>query len=157
VERSVDARDAVERFVHRFGAGDLDGFDASISADDEAFIIGTQRWVGDRAEWVGNFRALVEKKLVGLGGLGLRIDAGEIRAYGEGAFGWAVAWIAFVFPGGGRLPARFTAILRQEAGLSAEAGDWRIVHAHISVAVPDEVAVERAAEWLEQLGEVPSG
>ncbi len=147
MERSVDVRDAVERFIHRFGAGDLDGFDASISADEEAFIIGTQRWVGDRAEWVGNFRALVDKNLVGPGGLGLRIDAGEIRAFGEGAFGWAVAWIAFVFPGGDRLPARFTAILRQEAG------DWRIVHAHISVAVPDEVALEQAGGWLEQLGE----
>lgn len=147
MERSGDVRDAVERFIHRFGAGDLDGFDASISADEEAFIIGTQRWVGDRAEWVGNFRALVDKNLVGPGGLGLRIDADEIRAFGEGAFGWAVAWIAFVFPGGDRLPARFTAVLRHEGG------DWRIVHAHISVAVPDEVALKQAGGWLEQLGE----
>jgi ketosteroid isomerase-like protein len=147
MERSPDVRDAVATFVDRFGAGDLAGFDASISADDEAFIIGTQRWVYDRAEWIGNFRALVDKGLVGRGGLGLRIDAGEIRAFGEGAFGWAVAWIAFVFPGGNRLPARFTAILRQEAG------DWRIIHAHVSVAVPDEVAMERAGEWLKQLGQ----
>lgn len=147
MERSVEVRDAVAKFVDRFGAGDLDGFDASISADEQAFIIGTQRWVDDRAEWIGNFRALVDKGLVGAGGLGLRIDAGEIRGFGAGAFGWAVAWIAFVFPGGNRLPARFTAVLRQESG------DWRIVHAHISVAVPDEVAMEHAGGWLEQLGE----
>jgi hypothetical protein len=37
-----------------------------------------------------------------------------------------------------------------------EGGDWKILHAHFLVAVPDELALEHVDEWMQQLGEVPA-
>ena len=52
--------------------------------------------------------------------------------------------------GPGRLPTRLTAVLVRRDG------EWRVAHAHFSVAVPDEIALSQASAWLEELGE-PAG
>jgi ketosteroid isomerase-like protein len=150
MERSDQVRAAVERLFERFPTADLEGFDASIAADPESFVIGTQRWTSGRDEWLGNFRFLVDNGLVVPDGSGVRLEAGDVRAFAEGGLGWAVAWTTFVFAEGKRLPSRCTAVLRREDG------EWKIVHAHFSVAVPDELALEHVDAWLQQLGEVPA-
>ena len=53
--------------------------------------------------------------------------------------GWGVDEPHFVFPDGSRLPTRLTAVLREEGG------DWKVVHLHFSVGVPDEQAMELTA------------
>jgi ketosteroid isomerase-like protein len=148
MERSDAVRGAIESFCKQFSTADVAGFDASIAADPEAFVIGTQRWTSGREEWLGNFRFLVDNALVLPDGSGVRVEAGDIRAYAEGSLGWAVAWITFVFAADQRLPSRFTAVLREESG------EWKILHAHFSVAVPDELALEHVDAWMEQLGQV---
>jgi hypothetical protein len=45
---------------------------------------------------------------------------------------------SFVLPNGARLPTRLTAVLHQEEG------EWKVVHLHFSVGVPDEHAIELA-------------
>jgi hypothetical protein len=50
--------------------------------------------------------------------------------------GFALDTPAFVFPDGSTLPTRLTAVLRSEDG------EWKIVHLHFSVGVPDEEAVQ---------------
>ena len=139
---------AFERFCGRFNAGDLDGFDAAIAADEESFVIGTQRWAKGRAEWLGNYKALVDRGLVGPQGAGLRVEVSGLRGFDEGSVGWAAAWVTFVFPDGTRLPTRTTSVFRNRDG------DWKLLHVHFSVAVPDEIAGAHVDEWMEQLGEV---
>lgn len=141
---------AFERFCERFDAGDLERFDEAIAADEEAFVIGTQRWTSGRAEWLGNYKELLEQGLIGPRSAGLRVEVKGLRGFDEGAAGWAVAWVTFVFPDGTRLPTRTTSVFRNEDG------NWKLLHAHFSVAVPDEVAGEHVDNWMEQLGEVVS-
>jgi hypothetical protein len=148
VQTSDGVARAFERFCERFNAGDLDGFDAAIAADAESFVIGTQRWTSGRAEWLGNYRALVDRGLVGPQGAGLRVEVSRLRGFDEGSAGWATAWVTFVFPDGTRLPTRVTSVFRDQDR------DWKLLHAHFSIAVPDEVAGAHVAEWMEQLGEV---
>jgi len=64
--------------------------------------------------------------------------------------GWAVDEPTIVLPGGTRLTTRMTAVLRR--GLN---GDFRLLHQHYSWAVPDEVGMENAQAWREELGLVP--
>lgn len=63
--------------------------------------------------------------------------------------GWAFDCVTFHMPGGARLPSRLTAVLREEDGA------WKIVHAHFSVAVPCDLALEQAGDWLTQLEQGP--
>src|SRR5581483_8601862 len=124
---SAEVAAALIRFAERFNAGDVDGFDAAIAADEDSFVIGTQRWASDRTEWLGNYRALAEK---GLFAAGLHLETSGVRGFDEGPAGWAVGWVTFVFPGGKRLPTRATAVFRREEE------DWMLRHIHFSVAVP---------------------
>jgi ketosteroid isomerase-like protein len=149
VERSDAVLAAVERFCRQFSTADVEGFEASIARDADAFVIGTQRWTSGRDEWLGNFRFLVENGIVRPDGSGARVEPSALRAWADGSLGWAVGWTTFVFAPKERLPSRFTAVLRDEDG------DWRLVHAHFSVAVPDEVALEHVDAWLQQLGQTP--
>lgn len=61
-----------------------------------------------------------------------------MRAYEERPLGWGVDEPSFVFPDGSRLPTRLTAVLCQEDD------DWKVVHLHFSVGVPDEQAMHAA-------------
>jgi len=63
-------------------------------------------------------------------GVDIRVD--EIKAYGEGAFGWVVDHVTARLRNGLEIPVRHTYVFQQE-----EEG-WKIVHTHISVGVPDE-------------------
>ena len=79
--------------------------------------------------------------------MGVRFEGGDVRAFAEGDAGWAVDEPTIVLPNGMRLQTRMTAVLRREPD-----GEWRLLHQHYSWAVPDEVAMERATAWREQLG-----
>jgi len=54
--------------------------------------------------------------------------------------GWAADRPSFVF-GDVRIPIRLLAVMLEEDG------EYKIVNAHFSVGVPDEVAGEKAVEW----------
>jgi hypothetical protein len=73
---------------------------------------------------------------------GLAIEAGGGPAgYAQGELGWFVDEPTYTFPDGSRMRTRLTAVVRLEQG------DWRIVHMHVSVGVPDEEVVALQQRW----------
>lgn len=138
MQQSNEVREAVARFYERISAGDTDGAVATIADDADAFVIGTQRIGGGREAWIASVRENTQ--------MGVVFEAGEIRAWGEGDAGWAIDEPTLVLPNGMRLPTRMTAVLRRGAD-----GAFRLLHQHYSWAVPDEVAMQHAAAWREQL------
>lgn len=141
MQGSDEVRATIVQFFERMSAGDVEGTAATISDDPEAFVIGTQRVGGGRDSWLASVQENAS--------MGLVFEPGATRAWREGDFGWAVDEPSIVLPDGTRLRMRMTAVLRRDA-----AGHFRIVHQHYSWAVPDEVAIERAQAWLEQLSAV---
>ncbi len=141
MERSGDAATGLRDLYAAFNAKDPDAFERCIAADAEAFVVGTQRASADRGEWLANFRELVSA------GADVRLAEDGVSAWASGDVAFAFDRPAFILPGGMRLPTRLTAVLRVDDGA------WRAMHAHFSVAVPDEVAVREGTTWLEQLGE----
>ena len=139
MQQSDEVRDAVRRFYERLSAGDVEGTEATIADDAEAFVIGTQRIGSGRGAWLDSVRENAQ--------MGIVFEAGSIRAWAEGEMGWAVDEPTIVVPGGPRLPMRMTAVLRRQPG-----GGYRLLHQHYSWAVPDEVAIGQVGEWGEQLG-----
>jgi ketosteroid isomerase-like protein len=144
MQESSEVRDVVLRFYERMSAGDIDGTSATIDDDPEAFVVGTQRIGSGREAWMDSVRDNVEAGVV--------FEAGAIRAWAEGDFGWAIDEPTIVLPEGTGLPTRMTAVLRR----AGDGGGFRLLHQHYSVAVPDELAVEQANTWREQLGLVKS-
>ncbi len=112
---------------------DVEGFDRLVTSSDPAVVIGTgpgEMTVG-RDEWVTAFGQLLEMLP------GLVLEPGALQASEEGTVGWAIDQPTWALPGGsGHVRSRMTAVLRNEGG------DWRLVHAHFSVGVPDEEAIE---------------
>lgn len=139
MDESIEVRDAVARFYERLSAGDVDGTAATIADDAGAFVIGTQRIGEGRAAWLESVRENAE--------FGVAFEAGAIRAWAAGDMGWAVDEPTIVIPGGPRLTTRMTAVLRRDPD-----DTFRLLHQHYSWAVPDEVGMEHAQAWREQLG-----
>lgn len=142
MEQSEEARNAIALFYERLSSGDVEGTSATIVADAEAFVIGTQSIGTGREPWLDSVRENAQ--------MGIVFEAGAIRAWADGPMGWAVDEPTIVLPNGMRLGMRMTAVLRRESD-----GVLRIVHQHYSWAVPDEVAMGHVQEWREQLGLAP--
>ena len=94
-------------------------------------VIGTDRWLGARDTWREAFSAL----------RGITVERSAARGFRHADFGWVIDRPVFVLPGGDKLPTRLSGVVREERD------SWKIVHVHISVQVPDEVAVDEAAAW----------
>jgi hypothetical protein len=139
MQQSDGVRDGLLRFYERFSSGDAAGFAEVIAQADGVSVIGTGPGEGhdNRDEWISSYEKMLRGEMAGA-----RLEAGDPRAYEEGAVGWGVDQPQFVFPDGSRLPTRLTAVLHDEQG------DWKILHLHFSVGVPDEQAMELAATSL---------
>jgi hypothetical protein len=95
-------------------------------------VIGSDpgQWTEGREEWLAAREALVDTME------DLKFEAGEeAHGYEEGSMGWVADRPSVVLPGG-TISTRLTGVVRQEEG------EWRFVHIHISVGVPDEEVVE---------------
>ena len=136
MQRSADVRGGILRFYERFSAGEAGGFAEVISQAEGVSVIGSGPGEGhdDRDDWISTYERMMQGEMAGT-----RLGGGDPRAYEEGELGWGVDEPHFVFPDGSRLPTRLTAVLRQENG------EWKVVHLHFSVGVPDEMAMEMAA------------
>ena len=137
MQQSEGVNDAMLQFYERLTAGDVASFDRLVSSDPATLAIGTAigEWVTERDRLRFGFEAE-----------GMGIEPGSRpTAYERGDVGWFVDEPTYVFPGGaGRMVTRLTAILQREDH------DWRIVHLHVSVGVPDEEVLELQARWLSQ-------
>jgi hypothetical protein len=135
MHESEAVREGMLGFYERFSAGDPDAFADGISEAPGVSVIGSGPDEGhdDRADWIAAYEQ-------GVAAAGLRLEGDDPRGYEEGSLGWGIDRPAFVLPDGGRLPTRLTAVLRHEDG------EWKVVHLHFSVGVPDQDAIERPAQ-----------
>lgn len=131
MERSGEVADVIVRFYEAFSVGTSKAFDSVVSQDPDAMAIGTDRRLADRNAWKATFTSFG----------GVTVERGEIRGFRDGSVGWIIDDPTYVSPDGRRLRLRLTAVAR-------EGNDgWKLVQLHLSVAVPDEVALAEAAGW----------
>jgi hypothetical protein len=132
MDESAAVREGILRFYERFSAADPGAFAQAIADVPGVSVIGTGPGEGhdDRDSWVEAYRTQIA-------GLGLTLRAGEPRGYEEGTLGWGVDHPSFVFEDGSYIPTRLTALLHNDGG------EWKIVHLHFSVGVPDEEAIQQ--------------
>lgn len=62
----------------------------------------------------------------------VEIDVQNLRAYSEGNVGWTMDRVSVKLPNGVELPVRHTRIFHKENSA------WKMVHLHVSIAVPNE-------------------
>ena len=134
MQESPGARKALLRFYDAFTEavpGDMESFDRVFSSDENLLVIGTgyHEWVDSRE---------MGKKAWGMEGI--RLEAGDPVGWEQDSVAWAGDRPSFVF-GDVRIPIRILAVMLKEDGR------YKIVNAHFSVGVPDEVAAESAVEW----------
>ncbi len=139
MRRSAEVRDTLLRFYEAFSAADLEGFAQIITQEDDEGVlaIGTDPgdWAEGRERWIAARETLMHAME------GLRLEAGEEpHGYEEGSMGWVADRPRAVLPDG-PISTRLTGVVRQEEG------EWRLVHIHLSVGVPDEEVVELQKRW----------
>ena len=125
---SYAVRDALLRFYEAFSSGDPDAFAGVIATADGVSVIGTEPGSGarDRDSWLHTYATLISPA-------GVRFEAGDDPVgYAEGTVGFATDTPTAFVADGSYVPTRITAVLHQETG------QWKVVHLHVSVGVPDE-------------------
>lgn len=133
MQESVPVRDALRTFYQRFSAHEPNGFADIIASGHGVSVIGTGPGEGhdNREAWVSTYATSISQ-------LGLVLEGGDQpRGWEEGSVGFAVDEPRFVLPDGSFLPTRLTGVLHQENG------EWKVVHCHFSVGVPDEDVLQR--------------
>lgn len=133
LKASDEVGGAMLQFYESLSAKDVASFDRLVSEDPATLVIGTApgEWVTERDRLRFGFEAE-----------GLAIEAGGRPAgYQQGEMGWFVDEPTYTFPDGSRMRTRLTAVLLLEQG------DWRIVHMHVSVGVPDDEVVGLQQRW----------
>jgi hypothetical protein len=129
---STEVRDTMLEFYRRMLAGESDAANDLISRDPAMIFIGSAgEWVDDQA----TLRSGTQVETEGL-------EAGPNPVgYAKGDVGWFADQPEWIFADGSRAQMRMSAVLQHE-----DAG-WRIVHAHLSVAVPDNECVMLQHRW----------
>jgi hypothetical protein len=132
MQNSPAVQDALSTFYQRFSAHDPDGFAAIIASGPGVSVIGSGPGEGHqgREPWISTYAEFITKA-------GLRLAGGkDPHGWAEGTVGFAVDEPRFVTPDGSFLPTRLTGVLHEEDG------EWKVVHLHFSVGVPDEDALQ---------------
>lgn len=131
MQRSPSVIDGLVSFYDAFCSHDPQRFAAALATSEGVSVIGTAPDEGhaDRESWIQTYTRFIPE-------MGMRLEGGPIpRGYAEGNVGFAIDEPRFVMPDGSVLATRLTAVLRQESA------QWKIVHLHFSVGVPDEEAI----------------
>ena len=127
MQSSDELRNLILQLYKKEASGGLFDFAAQLySRQEGVLVIGSDP--GDRYEdyesVIGFYQA------AGVAGLEIKVD--DLKAYSEGPFGWVVDRVIATLLNGIEVPVRHTYVFHKENGI------WKIVHAHISVGVPDE-------------------
>lgn len=129
---SAEVRDTMLEFYRRMLAGEAEGANDLISRDPTMIFIGSAgEWVDDQATLRGGTQVETE---------GLEPGPDPV-GYANGGVGWFADQPEWVFADGSRAQMRMSAVLQHEPE------GWRIVHAHLSVAVPDNECVMLQRRW----------
>ena len=129
---SVEIRDTMLEFYRRMIAGESDEANDLISRDPSLIFIGSAgEWVDDQATLRSGTQVPGEGVVAGPKPVG----------YANGDVGWFADMPTWHFADGTSAEMRMSAVLQREAE------GWRIVHAHLSVAVPDDQCVVLQRRW----------
>jgi hypothetical protein len=129
---SMEIRDTMLEFYRRMLAGESDGANDLISRDPAMIFIGSAgEWVDDQA---------VLRAGTQVPGEGVEAGPNPV-GYANGDVGWFADQPSWLFADGSRAEMRLSAVLQREAL------GWRIVHVHMSVAVPDNECVMLQRRW----------
>ena len=129
MRESAEVRDLLLGMYRAMNEGDFAAFlDRTVSRQPGAIFLGTDPdEVWDRESTLRAGAAQV--------GMGLRAEPGDVKGYAEGDVGWAVDAGTRMRFGDQEVPIRATAVYHREGG------EWKMVHFHSSVGVPNEEAV----------------
>lgn len=108
------------------------------SHQDAVMLIGT-----DPEEWFVGFETIsqfLERGVPEVQG-DTRMKAGMLDAFEEGEMGWVVDNLEYILPNGKAIPTRVTALFHHEEG------EWKIVHYHVSVGIPNAEVVDKFGGW----------
>lgn len=134
MQPSPEIRALVMRGMQLTAAKDLPGVMDLASREPGFLLMGTApgEWFTSPAAAEPMIRASLE------GGSGRIPENMEIEAYQEGSVGWAGLRWKSQLPNGASISLRWTQIFHQEGGT------WKLIHGHVSVAVPDELVMNVA-------------
>jgi hypothetical protein len=135
MERSTEVTDGLNAFYEAFNTHDVGRFAGRLSDSEAVSVTGSAPGEGhdSRDGWLDAYGSFVAE-------LGLKLEGGaDPRGFAAGATGFALDTPSFVMPDGAKLPTRLTAVLERDSD------EWKIVHCHFSVGVPDEQAMQMAA------------
>ena len=129
---SAEIRDTMLEFYRRMLAGESDAANDLISRDPAVIFIGSAgEWVDDQAALRSGTQVPGEGVVAGPNPVG----------FANGDVGWFADQPTWLFADGTGAEMRMSAVLQREAD------GWRIVHAHLSVAVPDDQCVVLQRRW----------
>ena len=129
---STEIRDTVLEFYRRMLAGESDAANDLISRDPALVFIGSAgEWVDDQATLRSGTQVPGEGVVAGTNPV----------AYADGDVGFFADQPTWHFADGTKVEMRLSAVLRREAP------GWRVVHVHMSVAVPDNECVMLQRRW----------
>ena len=129
---SIEVRDTMLEFYRRMLAGESDAANDLISRDPAMIFIGSA------GEWVDDQVTLRSGTQVP--GEGLEVGPNPV-GYANGDVGWFADQPQWLFADGTRAEMRLSAVLQRESP------GWRVVHVHMSVAVPDNECVMLQRRW----------
>ena len=130
MESSREIREVIAGWFEAVVRGDVGWRDRHVSRDADLRIIGT-----DPDEWLKGEPAFafLRDEAANVGGK-VKVVLRELEGFREGNVGWGVAIPEISLPDGGRVVPRWSAVFRLEAGA------WKLVQLHASVAVSNEAA-----------------
>jgi hypothetical protein len=129
---SAEIRDTVLELYRRMLAGESDEANDLISRDPALVFIGSAgEWIDDQATLRSGTQVAGEGLVAGP----------HPVAWADGDMGFFADQPSWLFADGTKAEMRLSAVLRRE-----DPG-WRIVHVHMSVAVPDDECVMLQRRW----------
>lgn len=127
MQSSTELKELILQLYEKEASGGLFDFARQLYSNQEnVLLIGSEP--DDRYE--GYQEIIRFYKMAGASGVEIQMD--EIQAYAEGLFGWVVDRVTARLPGGLEVSVRHTYVFHREEDA------WRVVHAHISVGIPDK-------------------
>jgi hypothetical protein len=122
---SPEIKNVILQLYEKEGSGGVLEFAERFYSRQEGLLfIGTDpdEWFMDHESIIGLYKAAANA--------GMEIQVSDLRAYSEGTVGWAADRVKVKLPNGSEVLVRHTFILHKEND------EWKIVHTHISVAIP---------------------
>ena len=127
MEPCAELKKLVLHHYGKFDAGEqAETIEEMYSFQEGVVIIGN-----DPQEWFCDPESIRNFSQVG-GSSKLEITVQNLKAYSEGSVGWTMDRVLVRLPNGVDIPVRHTRIFHQEDGI------WKMVHLHVSVAVPND-------------------